>query len=351
MNERTVDELARHVNGTVVGDGSVKISSVAGLAQAQAEQISFLANPRYTKLLATTGASAVVVSEPASCPAAQIVVKNPYYAFTQIAILLHGHRQHAFSGVSSRAAIDASATVGEGTRIHDFVCISQNARVGRRCVLYAGVFIGAGAEIGDDCILYPNVVVYDGVRIGHRVIVQANSTIGEDGFGFATEAGVHHKIPHLGRVVLEDDVAIGANCAVQSGVLFDTRVGSGTKTGDSVVIGHGDQIGPGCLIVSQAGIAGSTTLGRHCVLAGQVGIAGHLNIGNGVVIGAQSGVMEDLEDGAKVLGSPAFDMKQALKAYASHRSLPEFRKTLKSLEQRLAKLESTAAPQDRALHA
>jgi UDP-3-O-[3-hydroxymyristoyl] glucosamine N-acyltransferase len=346
MNERTVDELARHVNGTVTGDGRVKISSVAGLAQAQAGQISFLANPRYARQLAGTAASAVVVAGPANCPAAQIVVNNPYYAFTQIAVLLHGHRPHEFSGVSSRAAIDASATVGEGTRIGDFVCISQNARVGRNCVIYAGVFIGAGAEIGDDCILYPNVVIYDGVRIRHRVIVQSNSSIGEDGFGFATEAGVHHKIPHLGRVVLEDDVAIGANCAVQSGVLFDTIVGRGTKTGDSVVIGHGDQVGPSCLIVSQAGIAGSTNLGRHCVLAGQVGVAGHLTIGNEVIIGAQSGVMEDLPDGAKVLGSPAFDMKQALKAYGSLQLLPEFRKTLKALEQRLAKLEEKISPPD-----
>jgi UDP-3-O-[3-hydroxymyristoyl] glucosamine N-acyltransferase len=346
MTQRTVNELARHVNGTVQGDGNVQISSVAGLAQAGAGQISFLANARYAKMLTTTSASAVLVAEPANCAAAQIVVKNPYYAFTQISILLHGHRQHPFSGVSDRASIDVSANIGEGTRIQDFAFISPNARVGRRCVIYAGVFIGEGAQIGDDCILYPSVVVYDGVRIGHRVIVQANSTIGGDGFGFATENGEHYKIPHLGRVELEDDVNIGSNCSVQSGVLFDTRVGRGTKTGDSVVIGHGDQIGPGCLIVSQAGVAGSTTLGRNCVLAGQVGIAGHLNIGNGVVIAAQSGVMDDLPDGAKVFGSPAFDMKQALKAYASLQSLPEFRKTLKKLEQRLDKLEAAAASPD-----
>jgi UDP-3-O-[3-hydroxymyristoyl] glucosamine N-acyltransferase len=337
------------VNGRVAGDGSVRISSVAGLAQAQAGQISFLANSRYTKFLATTSASAVVVAEPSDCPAVQILVKNPYYAFTQIAVLLHGHRQHAFSGVSSHASIDPSAGVGEGTRIQDFVVISQNARVGQRCVLYAGVFIGAGAEIGDDCILYPNVVIYDGVRVGHRVIVQANSTIGEDGFGFATEGGVHHKIPHVGRVVLEDDVAIGANCSVQSGVLYDTRVGCGTKTGDSVVIGHGVQVGPGCLLVSQVGIAGSSTLGRNCVLAGQVGIAGHLHIGNNVVVAAKSGVSEDLPDGAKVFGAPAFDMKQALKAYSSIKSLPELRRRLKALEQRLAKLEAVTTPQDEAL--
>jgi UDP-3-O-[3-hydroxymyristoyl] glucosamine N-acyltransferase len=345
MNDRTLDELARHVGGRVVGDGQVRISSAAGLAQAQAGQISFLANPRYARLLASTKASAIVVAEPVpNAAAAQIVVENPYYAFTEIVVLLHGHRPQSISGVSDRAIIDPSASVGEGTHIGNFVTIGANARVGSRCVIYPGASIGPNAVVGDDCILYTNVVVYDGVRIGHRVIIQANSTIGGDGFGFATHKGVHHKIPHLGRVVLEDDVAIGSNCAVQSGVLADTIVGRGTKTGDLVVIGHGVQTGPGCLIVSQAGIAGSTTLGKYCILAGQVGVAGHLKIGDNVIMAAQAGVAGDLEDGAKVFGTPAFDMKQALRAYPLIKSLPELRKTLKDLERRVAQLEGTTAP-------
>lgn len=344
MNERTLEELARHVGGRVAGDPHLKISSAAGMAQAHEGQITFLANPRYTKLLAGTKASAVVVAEPAKCPAAQIIVENPYHAFTQLVVLLHGHRQHKAIGISQRASISPSAVIGSETHIHDFATIGEYARIGQRCVIYPGVFIGAGAEIGDDCIFYANVVIYDGVRVGHRVIIQANSTIGGDGFGFATHKGVHHKIPHLGRVVLEDDVALGASCSVQSGVMYDTVVGHGTKTGDLVVIGHGVQVGPHCLIVTQTGIAGSTTLGHHCVLAGQVGIAGHLKIGNEVIIGAQSGVSGDLEDGAKVFGTPAFDMKQSLRAYPLIKSLPEFRRTLKDLERRLAELEGTTTP-------
>ena len=243
-----------------------------------------------------------------------------------------------------RASIDASAVIGDNTHVHDFATISENARIGRRCVIYPGVFIGPGTEIGDDCILYPNATIYDGVRIGHRVIIQANATIGGDGFGFATRRGVHHKIPHLGRVTLEDDVEIGAGSVVQSGVMADTIVGEGTKVSDLVVIGHGVQVGPGCLIVAQAGIAGSTTLGRHCVIAGQVGIAGHLKIGNQVTVAAQSGVVADLEDGAKVFGSPAFDMKEALRAYTSIKALPDFRRSLKKLEHRLAELEEKTLP-------
>lgn len=343
MNERTLEELAKFVGGHVQGDPGLRIAAAAGLAQACAGQISFLANPRYAKLLATTKASAVVVAEQARCPAAQIIVENPYYAFTRIVVLLHGYRRHKLSGISLRCSIDPTATVGEETHIHDYVTVSEKARVGRRCVIYPGVFIGAGAQIGDDCILYANVVVYDGVRIGERVIVQGNSTIGGDGFGFATHKGVHHKIPHLGRVVLEDDVAVGSGCSVQSGVVADTVVGRGTKMGDLVVIGHGVRVGPGCLIVTQTGIAGSTTLGKYCVLAGQVGIAGHLQIGDQVTVAAQAGVAGDLEDGAKVFGTPAFDMNLALRAYSLIKSLPAFRKLLKDLERRIAELEGTPA--------
>ena len=340
MSERTLEELARHVDGRVVGDARVGISSVAGLGQASPGQISFLANRRYRKLLADTKASAVIVGEEMTCPASQLVVKDPHYAYMRIVELLHGHRRHKATGISPRASVDSSAQIGENTHIHEFATIRENARIGRGCVIYPGVFIGEGAQVGDDCILYPNVAIYDGVRIGHRVILDANASVGQDGFGFATHKGVHHKIPHLGRVTVEDDVVIGSNCSIQSGALQDTVIGRGTKISDGAVIGHGVRIGPGCLIVSQVGIAGSTTLGKYCVVAGQVGIAGHLKIGDQVTIGAQSGVATDLESGTKVLGSPAFEFRSALEAYTLLKSLPEFRRTLKKLERRLTELEA-----------
>jgi len=340
MSERTLEELAGQVDGRVVGNAGVRISSVASLGQAGAGQISFLANRRYRKLLADTKASAVIVGEEMACPASQLVVKDPHYAYMRIVELLHGHRRHKATGISPHASVDSSAQIGEQSHIHEFATIRENARIGRRCVVYPGVFIGAGAELGDDCILYPNVAVYDGVHVGHRVIIDANASVGQDGFGFATHKGVHHKIPHLGRVTVEDDVVIGSNCSIQSGALQDTVIGRGTKISDGAVIGHGVRIGPGCLIVSQVGIAGSTTLGKYCVVAGQVGIAGHLKIGDQVTIGAQSGVASDVESGAKILGSPAFDFRPALEAYTLVKSLPEFRRTLKKLDQRLAEIET-----------
>ncbi len=344
MNGKTLEELARHVGGRVAGDPKVKISSVAPLNLAGPGQITFLANSRYAKKLAATKASAVVVAEPVKNAVAQIVASNPYFAFTQIVVLLHGHRRHKLSGVSAKASIDSTATIGKGTNVHDFVTISERVNIGRHCVIYPGVFIGPDVEIGDDCVIYPNVAIYDGTCIGNRVIIQANATIGEDGFGFATEKGVHHKIPHVRRVILEDDVEIGSNSAVERGSLVDTIIGRGTKVGDLVAIGHGVQTGPGCLIVAQAGIAGSTTLGRYCVVAGQAGIAGHLKIGDHVTMAGQSGVAGDLANGEKVFGTPAFEMRKALRAYQLIKSLPEFRSELMQLEKRLAALEATSAP-------
>lgn len=339
MKKLSLDELARHVGGRVLGDASVNIASAAGLGQASEGQISFLANRRYVRLLASTKASAVIVSEPLDCPVTQLVVANPHYAYMQVVELLHGHRQHKATGISPQAAVDPTAQIGPQTHVHEFATIRENVRIGNRCFIYPGVFVGAGATIGDDCVLYPNVVLYDGVRLGHRVIIDANASIGQDGFGFATHKGVHHKIPHLGRVTLEDDVVIGSNCSIQSGAINDTVIGRGTKISDGVVIGHGVRVGEGCLIVSQVGIAGSTTLGKYCVLAGQVGIAGHLNIGDQVTIGAQSGVASDVPSGAKIFGSPAFELKPALAAYASLKALPEIRRTLRKLERQVAELE------------
>ena len=339
MKSYTLGDLAAHVDGQVLGDADIEITSAAGLAQAGSGDISFLANRKYTRLVKTTGASAVVVKEKFDSKASLLVCKDPYYAFTQIAVLIHGHRRHPFSGISAGANIADSATVGEGTAISHNVTVFDNARIGANCTIYPGVFIGPNSVVGDDCILYPNVVIYDRCRIGNRVIIQANATVGEDGFGFATHKGVHHKIPHIGAVIVEDDVELGAGSGIERGAMEETIIGQGSKIGDSVVIGHGTKVGAYCLLVPQVGIAGSTTLGHHCVAAGQVGIGGHLNIGNGVMIGGQSGVGDDVKDGAVLWGSPAFEAGKAKRAYFLLRRLPEIWRELKRLKARMTAIE------------
>ena len=340
MQARTLGELAEHVGGTVVGDAGTEIRSAATLGRAEAGEISFLANDKYEKQVAETKASAVIVKravEGVTVP--QLVAEDPYYAFMQIMVLLHGHRQHKEVGISCKASISDTAKIGANCQIYDFVTIDDGAQVGDGCVIYPGVYIGQKSEIGNECILYPNVTIYDGCKIGNRVIVNGNSSIGEDGFGYATHQGEHHKIPQIGSVILEDDVEIGACCGIERGTLGDTVIGKGSKLGDLIAIGHGTKVGPHCLLVAQVGIAGSTTLGSHCVVGGQAGIVGHINVGNQVTIAAQAGVINNVPDGKVIVGAPAIEANKARRAYSLIEYLPDMKKTIRSLEKRIAELE------------
>ncbi len=341
MAETTLQELAQRTGGRVVGDGATVINSAATLEQARPGQITFLNNQKYLPLLKTTRASAVIVGEEMESAPPLLVSADPYYAFMQVVVFLHGHRPHADVGVSPLASIAPNARIGENSNVHPFATISENATIGRNCHLYPGVFIGPGGRIGDDCIMYPNVVIYDGCVVGSRVIIHANSSIGQDGYGFATNSGRHHKIPQIGRAVIEDDVEIGAGCAIERGTLDDTVVGQGSKIGDTVTIGHGTKIGPHCLLVPQVGIAGSVTLGHHCILGGQVGVVGHVKVGNLVKIGAQAGVINDVADNATIIGSPAISADKARRAYSLIEHLPEMRKKIRALEKRLDNLDAS----------
>jgi UDP-3-O-[3-hydroxymyristoyl] glucosamine N-acyltransferase len=340
MPEKTLAELAEHVGGKVHGDANIVIKSASTLKQAGPDDISFLSNNKYINHLQTTKAGAVVVDAEIDTSTPLLISDDPYYAFRQIVVLLYGQREHKKAGISPKASIAKSAVLGGDCHIDDFVTVSENAKIGERCVLYPGVFIGRDTQIGDDCILYPNVVVYDKCKVGNRVIIQANATIGEDGFGFATHEGEHHKIPHIGTTIIEDDVEIGACCGIERGTLDETIIGRGSKLGDLVAIGHGTKVGPCSLLVAQVGIAGSTTLGHHCVIGGQVGIVGHINIGNMVKIGAQSGVKNDVPDGKVIFGAPAVDASKAKRAYSLIETLPDMRRSIRSIEKRLEKLEN-----------
>jgi UDP-3-O-[3-hydroxymyristoyl] glucosamine N-acyltransferase len=336
---KTLGELADYIGGEVKGDPDRSIRGAATLENAGEGDISFIANRKYLPHLSKTKASAVIAGQDIEAPADLIITEDPYYGFCRVIVLLHGHRPHVKCGIAANTAIDKTAAIGKDTHIHDFVAIGRGARVGNECVIYPGVYIGPDTVIGDNCILYPNAVIYDRCILGNDVIIHANATIGEDGYGFATHQGEHHKIPHIGRVILEDNVEIGSGCAIERGALDDTVIGKGCKIGDAVVIGHGTKVGPHCLLVPQVGIAGSTTLGHHCVLAGKAAVGGHIKIGNGVVIGGGSGVANDIPDGQTVFGYIAFEAGKAKRAYMSIKSLPDMRSRIRSLEKRLAELE------------
>src|SRR4051812_28487689 len=234
----TLGELAKRIGAEVGGDASLRVESCATLEDAVAGQVSFLSNPKYAGLIETTKASAVIVGPHVkSGHVALLKAKDPYYAFAQAVVTLHGHRVHPHSGIHPKAHVDPTATVGEGT------------------VIYPGCFVGPRAKVGRDCILYPNAVVYDDCVLGDRVTLHAGCVIGVDGFGYATHRGEHHKIPQTGIVVLEDDVELGANCTIQRATLGSTVIGKGSKFGDLVDIGHGTKIGAHALFVGLVGIA------------------------------------------------------------------------------------------------
>jgi len=342
MQERTLGELAEYVGGRICGDPKVIIKSASTLGRADEGDISFLTNRKYEKQLRTTKASAVIVGK--ETPAASVpllIADDPYYAFMQIMVLLHGHRKHKKIGVSPKASISDSAKIGMDCHIHDFVTIADDARIKDGCIIYPNVYIGQGVQIGNDSIIYPNVTVYDGCKIGNRVIINANSTIGEDGFSYATYKGIHHKIPQTGIVILEDDVEIGASCGIERGTLNDTVIGQGSKLGDMVTVGHGTRIGSHCLLVAQVGIAGSTNIGHHCTIGGQVGIVGHINIGNNVTIAAQAGVINNIPDNKVVLGAPAIDANMGKRAYSMIQYLPDMRQNIRELQSHFKQITSS----------
>ena len=318
-----LDELAKRIDAQLVGgDGSIEINAIAPIDTATRGQVAFLSNPKYTRDLETTKASAVIVSMKAQANHIPLLkTADPYFAFRQAVVAMHGYRRHPHDG------------------IHPAAHVEKTARIGERTVIYPGAYVGANSVVGSDCIIYPNAVIYNDTIIGDRVVIHSCAVIGVDGFGFATHDGSHHKIPQVGRVVIEDDVEIGPCCSIARGALEETRIGAGTKLDGSVVIGHGATIGPHGLLVAQVGIAGSAKIGHHVTIGGQTGVAGHLKLGDHVTVGAQSGVMGDVDDKSILLGAPAMPVSQARRVYALMTKLPEIVARLRDAEQRLANLE------------
>jgi len=344
MPQKTLKEIAELVGGRVIGDDRTVIESASTLSAAQAGQITFLSNPKYAPQVETTAAAAVFLAKEMNTTACQVIVADPYYAFMQTVVLLHGHRQHPQTGISDRAFVSPTAKLGAGCNVHPFAAIHDNAVIGDNCQVYSGAFVGPNVTMGSDCIIYPNAVIYDGCTLGDRVIVQSNASVGQDGFGFATHEGKHHKIPQIGIVELHDDVEIGSGSVVERGTLENTVIGKGTKVGDAVAIGHGTKIGPHCLLVPQAGVAGSAELGHHVVLGGQVGVVGHIKVGNLVKVGAKAGVINDVPDGAVIVGTPAIDANKAKRAYALIETLPDMRQKLRALDKQVQRLADSANP-------
>jgi UDP-3-O-[3-hydroxymyristoyl] glucosamine N-acyltransferase len=337
--EKSLKELAAYLGGRVIGDEDARIHGIAALDNAGNGEITFLANPKFAAKVATTGATAVVLPPGAETHGKNAVeVKNPYLAFAKLLTLFHV-RPFRAKGVMAGACIGENVDMGPEVTIYPGVCVADGVKLGNRVTLFPGVVLYEGVEVGDDVVLHANVTVRERCRIGNRVIVHGGTMIGSDGFGYAPDGKGWYKIPQVGIVVIEDDVEIGANCAIDRAALDVTRIGRGTKIDNLVQIAHNCVIGENCMIVAQVGIAGSAKLGEHVTLAGQAAVAGHLEIGANVMVGGKSGVHSDVPAGQILSGIPAFPHREWLRASAVYPKLPEMRKSLSALEKRVQELE------------
>lgn len=333
-------EIAKLIGGKVVGDGDTLITGVCGIKEAKVGDITFVANSKYLYLLESTQASAVITDLDVKSSAKPIVrTENPSLAFAKLASVLSPVSFKQPKGISPKAVIAKGVRLGPGVAIQAFVVIEEGASIGDGSLIYAGCYIGRNVRIGNDVVIYPNVSIREKVEIGHRVIIHSGTVIGSDGFGFVTVKGVHHKIPQVGTVVIEDDVEIGANVTIDRARFGKTVVGKGTKIDNLVQIAHNVEMGQNCILVAQAGISGSTKLGNHVVLAGQSGIVGHITLGDGVSVGAQSGVSKSVPPHTAVWGYPAKALAKAKRVNAALQRLPELYKVVEQLRQRLEEME------------
>lgn len=352
MGSIELGELSRHLAdsglpNTVEGDPRLTIESINTLEDAGPGELSFLANPKYRNRLAETKASVVLVDRRAAVPDNVCALRSddPYAALCMAVVKVHGYRRHPRWGVSDRADIADSAKLGHDANIAPGATIGQAVTIGDRATIYPGCYVADRCVIGDDVTLYPNVVIYDDSVLGNRVTIHAGTVIGEDGLGYAPVDDQWLKIPQAGRVVIHDDVEIGANCTIDRATLGCTEIGAGTKFSNLIAIGHGAKVGPNCMIVAQVGVAGSTTIGEHVTMAGQAGVVGHVSIGDRASVGAQAGVKNDVEPGATVLGSPAIPITEAKRQILMIQHLPEMRQQIKKLEAEVNALREALATQ------
>lgn len=336
MTTRSLSELAKLVQGEILGDGSVLITGVADINHAGKGEITFLTNNKKQHLLKDTNAEAVLVSSnlnDVNLPA--ILVPDPNLALAVIHNLFLKKPFNA-SGVSDKAHIGVACDIPAEVSIMPMSVLGDRVRLGERVTIQSGVVIGDDVTIGDDTTLHPNVTVYRNCIIGKRVIIHSGAVIGADGFGYATGSdGSHVKRPHVGTVQIDDDVELGANVCVDRGTFGVTHIKSGVKIDNLVQIAHNVQIGENSLVVAQAGIAGSSTLGRNVVLGGQVGIAGHVHLGDRTMVGAQSGVHNDQKPGTVVSGTPAIPHKKWLRASMAIEKIPDLVKDVRKLKKQL----------------
>ncbi len=335
-------DAADYVGGVVIGNPDTAISNIAKIEEAKEGDLTFLYLPAYEKFLATTKASAVIISpefKKTRDDISYVEVKNPNVAFQKIITTFLKPKLN-LNGIDPSASINAGAKLGKNVAIGKNVVISAGCEIGDNTIIFHNTVIMDNVKVGANCLIYPNVSIREECILGNNVIVHSNTCIGSDGFGYVpNQKGEYEKVPQIGNVVLEDDVELGSNVSVDRAAFGSTLIKKGVKIDNLIQIAHNVVIGEHTAIAAQAGISGSTKIGKHCMIAGQVGIVGHIEIADGTIIGAQSGVSKSLPKPGKYRGSPAQDMSAQLRVEAQMRNLPSISEKIKKLEEKIASLE------------
>lgn len=335
-----LNEIARIIDGKIIGDPELEIKGIAGVLEAEENYITFVSEKKWEKYLSDSKASAVIVKEEVKDLAkSQIIVKNPLFAFAKLLKIFY---PVIFKdrGISKNAYISKSATLGDNVTVLPFAYISDDVQIGSNTIIYPNVYIGENAFIGENCIIYPNVVIQQRVKVGNNVTIHSGAILGADGFGYVMEDGIYHKVPQIGTVIIEDNVEIGANTTIDRATTGATIIGEGTKIDNLVQIGHNVKVGKNVIIVSQTGIGGSSRIGNNVVLGGQVGIADHVTIEDGTMIAAKGGVMGKVERGI-YSGYPILPHKEWWRAIAVFKKLPELKKRVEELEEKISQIEKS----------
>ncbi len=338
--ELTLLEIAGTVGGQIQGDHRQIVKGVAPFEAVSPELITMAADARFLKKIETVQAAAVIVPESALQPSAKtsgcnlLAVKNPKVAFARILALFHPDTlPEPF--ISPQSVLGRQFQCGGNVSVAPFVTVGDGVTMGKRVRVASHVVIGDHVSIGNDVTIAPNVTIHDGCRIGNRVTIQAGTVIGGDGFGYAPDGEAYVKIPHTGRVRIDDDVEIGSLNAIDRGTFGETWIQKGVKTDNLVHIAHNVTIGENSVIVAQVGIAGSTRIGKHAVIAGQAGISGHLQVGDHVTIGPRAGILKSVPDGRTVSGTPEMPHRLWLKVLQIIPRLPELFRKVTAMEHKI----------------
>lgn len=340
--EFSAQQIAEFLKGEVVGNKDIKVSDFSKIEEGRRGTLTFLANPKYTHYIYETHADIVIVNktfEPERAISATLIkVDDAYQSVAQLFTLVNNLKPRK-TGISAKADIAQSASIGKDIFVGAFVSIGEDCKIGNNVTIHPNTQIGDNVSVGDGSIIYSNVSIYSDCVVGKNNIIHSGAVIGADGFGFAPdEEGHYHKIAQIGNVVLGDDVEIGANTTIDRATMGATHISNGVKIDNLVQVAHNVEVGEYTAIAAQTGIAGSTKVGRRCIFGGQVGITGHISIADGTILGAQTGVSGNINEGGKVwAGSPVLPIDTFRRASVLIKKLPDIVHTVYDLEKKLQK--------------